>query len=126
MAFELKEMVGNWNYPTSMRFGAGRVAELPNACRELGIHRPLIVTDGGIAKLPMVDEILAIQEEGGVASGLFYEVAGNPDGSHVAAGVAALRERGEHMHEDTGARQARNTCRGVVCARGPVTSEGRA
>ena len=93
MAFELKEMVGNWNYPTSMRFGAGRVAELPNACRELGIHRPLIVTDGGIAKLPMVDEILAIQEEGGVASGLFYEVAGNPDGSHVAAGVAALRER---------------------------------
>ena len=93
MAFALKEMVGTWNYPTAIRFGAGRIAELPDACRELGIHRPLIVTDEGIAKLPMVDEILAIQEDGGMASGLFFELSGNPTGAHVDAGVRALRER---------------------------------
>ena len=93
MPLELKDMVGTWNYPTSIRFGAGRIGELPDACRELGIRRPLIVTDHGIAKMPMVDEILALQEDGGVASGLFFDVAGNPTGEHVEAGVSALRER---------------------------------
>ena len=43
---------GNWNYPTTIRFGAGRIAELPDACKTLGIARPLIVTDPGLAKLP--------------------------------------------------------------------------
>ena len=34
----------NWNYPTAVRFGAGRVGELKSACEELGIHKPLLVT----------------------------------------------------------------------------------
>lgn len=93
MDLNLNEMQGTWNYPTALRFGVGRIAELPQACRELGMRRPLIVTDQGIAKLGMMDDILAIQEEGGMASGLFYDVAGNPNGGHVMAGVAALRER---------------------------------
>ncbi|MEC7242356.1 MAG: iron-containing alcohol dehydrogenase [Myxococcota bacterium] len=93
MAFNWEDMVGTWNYPTAIRFGAGRVAELPEACRELGIRRPLIVTDEGIAKLPMVDEILAIQEDGGVASGLFFGISGNPTGDQVDAGVQFLRDR---------------------------------
>ena len=40
---------GNWNYPTSIRFGAGRIAELPDACRALGMQRPLLVTDPALA-----------------------------------------------------------------------------
>ena len=35
-------MKGNWNYPTRVWAGPGRVAELPKACEELGIVRPLI------------------------------------------------------------------------------------
>ena len=42
------ELNGNWNYPTAIRFGAGRIGELPDACRELGIQRPLLVTDPGL------------------------------------------------------------------------------
>jgi alcohol dehydrogenase len=30
----------NWNYPTSVRFGAGRIAELPDALRAAGIDKP--------------------------------------------------------------------------------------
>ncbi len=93
MPFDLQDMRGNWNYPSAIRFGAGRITELPDACRELGMERPLIVTDRGIAKLPFVDEILALQEDAGLASGLFYEVDGNPDGEQVMAGVQVLRER---------------------------------
>ncbi len=52
--FDPKTLRGNWNYPTSIRFGAGRIAELPDACKAAGIKRPLLVTDPGLAKLPMV------------------------------------------------------------------------
>ena len=38
---------GNWNYPTSIKFGAGRIVELPEHCRALGMRRPLLVTDAG-------------------------------------------------------------------------------
>jgi alcohol dehydrogenase class IV len=45
---------GNWNYPTAIRFGAGRIGELPDACRSLGMRRPLLVTDPGLAELPII------------------------------------------------------------------------
>ena len=49
---------GNWNYPTAIRFGVGRIAELADACRELGMSRPLLVTDPGLAQLPMMRHVL--------------------------------------------------------------------
>ena len=52
-------LTGNWSYPTAMRFGAGRIAELPEACRSLGMARPLLATDPGLAELPMVQDALA-------------------------------------------------------------------
>jgi alcohol dehydrogenase class IV len=52
-------LAGNWNYPTSIRFGAGRIAELADACRAAGIARPLLVTDRGLATKPMVTDAAA-------------------------------------------------------------------
>ena len=48
---------GNSNYPTPYRIGAGRIRELPDACRAHGIKRPLIVSDPGIVNLPWFAEI---------------------------------------------------------------------
>jgi len=42
----------NWSYPTAVRFGPGRIKEIPEACRAAGIDRPLLVTDAGLAPLP--------------------------------------------------------------------------
>jgi alcohol dehydrogenase class IV len=39
----------NWSYPTAIRFGDGRVKELPEACAAAGLKRPLLVTDRGLA-----------------------------------------------------------------------------
>ncbi len=86
---------GNWNYPTALRFGAGRISELPAACRELGISRPLIVTDPGLADLPMVRDAVANCRAEGLEAGLFSDIKGNPTGDNVAAGVAAYRD-GDH------------------------------
>ena len=86
---------GNWNYPTSVRFGAGRIEELPLACRELGMQRPLLITDRGLANLPIVTDALTNNAEAALVTGLFSDVKANPGGEHVSAGTAALRE-GDH------------------------------
>lgn len=95
MAIDPTTLRGSWSYPTSVRFGAGRVAELPSACRELGVRRPLLVTDPGLAALPMVKDAIAALGAAGLEAGLFHDVRSNPVLANVEAGVAAFR-RGEH------------------------------
>jgi alcohol dehydrogenase len=79
----------NWNYPTAIRFGAGRVEELGEACRSLGMKRPLLVTDPALAKLPMVEAALAAAGAKCVCA-----IRPNPVGADVEAGLAALRDGG--------------------------------
>jgi len=86
---------GNWSYPTTMRFGAGRIAKLPEVCRELGMNRPLVVTDPGLADLPMVRGALANCRAQGLEAGLFSDIKGNPTSANVDAGVVAFRD-GDH------------------------------
>ena len=49
---------GDWSYPTRIRFGPGRIAELPEACRALGIARPLLITDPALAQHAIGHRIL--------------------------------------------------------------------
>jgi alcohol dehydrogenase class IV len=87
-------LTANWSYPTHIRFGAGRIAELPEACAEAGMKRPLLVTDRGLAALPIVARTLDIMEAGGLGRAIFAEVDPNPSERNLAAGIAAFREGG--------------------------------
>ncbi|HWA18109.1 MAG TPA: iron-containing alcohol dehydrogenase, partial [Devosia sp.] len=60
----------NWNYPTAVRFGAGRIAELPDALKAAGIKKPLLVTDAGLASLPVTQNALKVLREAGFEVGL--------------------------------------------------------
>lgn len=82
----------NWNYPTSIRAGAGRIAELPRCCRSLGMERPLLITDPGLADLPMVDDSLQRLRDDGLEAGIFSAIKANPSGENVDAGVAAYHQ----------------------------------
>jgi alcohol dehydrogenase class IV len=82
----------NWNYPTPIRFGAGRLKELPDACRSLGMSAPLLITDAGLASLPIVTQALEICREAGLRVGLFSEIRPNPVEEDVTAGVVAYQE----------------------------------
>jgi alcohol dehydrogenase class IV len=82
---------GNWNYPTTIWAGPGRIAELAAACAHAGIRRPLLVTDEGLVDAPMVRGALAALED----AALFGAVRGNPALSHVEAALAAYRA-GDH------------------------------
>ena len=84
----------NWSYPTPVRFGVGRIAELGEACREAGMARPLLVTDPQLAALPMVTDAVASAEAAGVPTGVFSALKPNPTGQNVSDGVAAFREGG--------------------------------
>jgi len=88
------KLVGNWSYPTAIKFGAGRIAELPDACAQAGIRRPLLVTDRGLADLPITKNALAIMDAAGLGQGLFAEVDPNPNEINLEAGVAAYKAGG--------------------------------
>ena len=53
----------DWSYPTAIRFGASRVAEIGAACAAAGIARPLLVTDRGLAGLPVTARMRERMEE---------------------------------------------------------------
>lgn len=92
---EIMSYSNNWSYPTDMRVGAGRLRELGKCCVQLGMRAPLLVTDPGLAGLPIVEQALQACREAGLNVGLFSEVKGNPTGANVAAGIAALKA-GQH------------------------------
>src|SRR5258708_34613948 len=88
-------LVGNWNYPTSIRFGAGRIRELPEACKAAGLKRPLLVTDPGLARLPMIADAMVALRKAGLEVALFSDVKPNPVASNVESGIKELRA-GKH------------------------------
>lgn len=84
----------NWTYPTAIKFGPGRIAELPQALKTAGIARPLLVTDAGLVNLPVAQDTLLLLKDAGIDVGVFAEVKPNPVSANVIAGVAVLRAGG--------------------------------
>ncbi len=87
--------ITTWNFPTSIRVGVGAIKTLPEVCRELGIQRPLIITDQGLASFAFVEEIVALCNDSGLLAKLYAGVQGNPVGANVDGGAMAFRE-GDH------------------------------
>jgi len=94
MTIDPKALTRNWNYPTSVRFGPGRIAELPAVCNELGMKRPLLVTDPGLRKLPMIEAAAVSLRSAGLGDAIFSDIQANPVGKNVDQGVAFYRKAG--------------------------------
>lgn len=84
----------NWSYPTSIRFGEGRINELADACKSAGITSPLFVTDPGIAPLPITQTALAVLKNAGIDAPVFSDVQPNPTAGNVEAGLLVMRNGG--------------------------------
>ncbi|RLJ58867.1 4-hydroxybutyrate dehydrogenase/hypothetical protein [Litoreibacter meonggei] len=87
-------LTGNWSYPTAIRFGAGRISEIADACKSAGMSKPLLVTDKGLASMEITTRTLDHLEAAGLGRGLFSEVDPNPTDKNAEAGVAVYREGG--------------------------------
>ena len=81
----------NFNYPTAVKFGAGRVKELAELCKANRIMRPLLVTDPGLAAMPMLATIVADLKAAGLPVLVFCNVRPNPVEANILAGVKAFK-----------------------------------
>ena len=81
-----------WNYPTKMWVGQNRIKDIALACKELGISKPLFVTDIGLAKSDIVLDTIKILKDNNLIVKLFSKVIGNPTGTNVSEGVRFFME----------------------------------
>ncbi|MDT2073617.1 MAG: alcohol dehydrogenase, partial [Planktomarina sp.] len=55
-------ITANWSYPTSIRFGAGRISEIAEVCAAAGMKNPLLVTDRGLGSMDITIKALDLLE----------------------------------------------------------------
>lgn len=84
----------NWSYPTAVKFGAGRIRELADHCKAVGMKRPLLVTDKALSALPITAAALDILDAAGLGRAVFSDVDPNPNEQNMEAGLAAYRAGG--------------------------------
>ena len=84
----------NWSYPTPIKFGVGRIAELAEQCMAVGLKKPLLVTDKALASLPITTQALDVLAAAGLGRAVFSEVDPNPDEMNMADGIAAYLKGG--------------------------------
>jgi alcohol dehydrogenase len=84
----------NWSYPTRVLFGAGRIAELGESAKGAGFKKPLIVTDPGLARLPVIARAREILEAAGIPVAVWSEVVPNPTESNMRTGIEVFRKGG--------------------------------
>jgi alcohol dehydrogenase class IV len=89
------KLFGNWSYPTAIKFGNGRIKELADACAATGMKKPLLVTDKGLAGLPITQDTLDIMDAAGLGRAMFSDVDPNPNEKNLEAGVA-MYKAGNH------------------------------
>ncbi|SFM36111.1 iron-containing alcohol dehydrogenase [Shimia aestuarii] len=87
-------LTANWSYPTSVRFGAGRISEIADACTAAGIKKPLLITDRGLANMDITQRTLDLLEEAGLGRVIFADVDPNPNEKNAEAGVKAFKDGG--------------------------------
>lgn len=88
-------ILANWSYPTSIRFGAGRISELHEACKTANVSNPLLVTDRGLAGLDVTRRALEVIDSAGLGRAMFAEVDANPNEKNLEDGIDAFRQ-GRH------------------------------
>lgn len=87
-------LTADWSYPTAVRLGAGRIREIADTCSASGIKRPLLVTDKGLADLPITGTTLDLIEEASLGRAVFSEVDPNPNDINLEAGIKAFKDGG--------------------------------
>ncbi len=87
-------LTGNWSYPTAIKFGNGRISELRDACKQASITKPLLVTDRGLAALPVCDDTLNVMREQELGDAIFSDVDPNPSENNLGLGIERFRSGG--------------------------------
>ncbi len=87
-------ITANWSYPTAFKLGRGRIKELADACKSLGMNKPLLITDRGLVSMAITKTALDILEDAGLGRAIFADVDPNPNDKNLDAGVKAFKDGG--------------------------------
>ena len=82
-------MIHRFSFPTTIHFGPGARRLVADHLKAQGVRRPLVVTDRGIAPLPLLSAFLA--DLPGLEVAVYSDIWGNPVKSQVDRGVAACK-----------------------------------
>jgi 4-hydroxybutyrate dehydrogenase len=80
-------MISTFAFPTQITFGPGAVLQLGEWVESLGKKRPLVVTDAGVVKAGLLEQLLALLNKPGLESVVFDQVESNPTENSVHPGV---------------------------------------
>ncbi|MCX6106047.1 MAG: iron-containing alcohol dehydrogenase [Proteobacteria bacterium] len=86
--------VVQFNYPTTIKFGAGAIKLASEVLKQRGLKRPMVVTDRALGNLPMITDVIASLGQVGLIPAVYAGVYGNPTESQVKGGVNAYHEHG--------------------------------
>ena len=96
-------MTFNWNYPTTVWVGENRINDLTQACINLKINKPLLVTDKDLVNLTMIKKVTSEIKKNFNELNIFSNFSGNPVGENVEEGVDEFKK---------------NNCDGVIAIGG--------
>lgn len=84
-------LIGNWSYPTQIKFCDGRIREIADACNQAIIKRPLLITDKGLSNLPITSRTLQLMKEAGLGDALSSNVDQNPNEKNLNSGILEFK-----------------------------------
>ena len=82
----------SFEVPTVVKHALGAIGCLADEVKALGVKRPMLVTDSGLMKTGMVDDVLTILKKGGLDCVLFDQVIPNPPIALVDKGAAIYHQ----------------------------------
>lgn len=94
MGADVNDLRGNWTEPNEIWFGVGRISELTQAAERLGMSRPLVVTDPGLAGSGILRQAMTTCQANGLTLAVFSAIKSNPSLHHAQAAAEAYREGG--------------------------------
>ena len=81
------DKIYQYNFPTTIRFGAGASKELGDYLLKNNLSKPLIVTDSIIAQLPFFKAIVEDLNKKNISVEVFSDIHKNPVKSDVYKGT---------------------------------------
>lgn len=106
--------VVQFNFPTTIRFGANAVKELPGYLKKNGLSRPLVVTDPNVAQLDFFKDITQHLKHEGISVEAFSNIHKNPVKSDVYKGTEVWDNTGRDSIIGIGGGAALDVARAIV------------
>ena len=76
----------DWSFPIPIAYGPGRLSEIGQRCKAMGLLNPLVVTDKGSRDLPFISKLQGYLANAGLSTALFSEISPNPRDDEISVG----------------------------------------